>query len=107
MVNVNQIMKQAQMMQKKVAEMQEKMAITEYKGSSGGGMVNVTINGKSEIVSLKIDPSIVNVDEVEMIEDLIIAAFNEAKKKSDAESEGSMSGMLGGMGLPPGFKMPF
>jgi DNA-binding YbaB/EbfC family protein len=107
MVNVNQIMKQAQAMQKKMADMQEQMAQKEYIGASGGGMVNVTLNGKGEMTKLTIDKSLINPEDVEMIEDLVIAAFNDTKKKLDAESEGAMSGMLGGMGLPPGFKLPF
>jgi DNA-binding YbaB/EbfC family protein len=107
MVNVNQIMKQAQMMQKKMAEMQEKMASIEYAGTSGGGLVSVTVNGRAEMIKLKIDPSLMVADDVEILEDLIVAAFNDAKKKSDSASDGEMSGMLGGMGLPPGFKMPF
>lgn len=101
------MMKQAQMMQKKFAEMQEKLALTEFTGTSGGGMVSVTINGKGELNKIKIDPSLVTKDEVEVLEDLIVAAFNDAKKKADNSSEGEMSGMLGGMNLPPGFKMPF
>jgi DNA-binding YbaB/EbfC family protein len=100
-------MKQAQAMQKRMAELQEKMAATEFTGASGGGMVNVTINGKGEFTKLKIDPSMVNKDEVDILEDLIIAAFNDAKKKADSSSEGEMSGVLNGMGLPAGFKMPF
>lgn len=107
MVNVNQVMKQAQAMQKKMTEMQEQMAQKEYTGISGGGMVRVTLNGKSEMLKISIDKSLVNPEEIEVIEDLIIAAFNDSKKKLDAESEGAMSGMFGGMGLPPGFKLPF
>ena len=102
MVNMNQIMKQIQTVQKKFGEAQEKIALMEYNGSAGGGMVNVTINGKGEMIKLKIDKSLINPDDVEIIEDLILASFNDAKKKSDADSEGTMSGMLGGMGLPPG-----
>jgi len=107
MVNVNQIMKQAQAMQKKMAEVQDKIAQTEYSGTSGGGMVSVSLNGKNEMTKLSIDKSLANPDEIEVIEDLVIAAFNDAKKKLDSESEGAMSGMLGGMSLPPGFKLPF
>ena len=107
MVNINQMMKQAQAMQKKVLDMQEKMALTEYEGTAGGNLVNIKINGKGHINKIKIDPSLIDPNEVEMLEDLIMAAFNDAKKKSDEESESSMSGMMGGLGLPPGFKMPF
>ncbi|MFN7038144.1 MAG: YbaB/EbfC family nucleoid-associated protein [Alphaproteobacteria bacterium] len=107
MMNINQIMKQAQAMQKKMAEMQEKMASIEFTGSAGGGLVTVAINGKKELLRVKIDPSIVVKDDVEMLEDLIVAAFNDAIKKADDASEGEASSMLGGLGLPPGFKFPF
>ncbi len=107
MVNVNQMMKQAQEMQKKMAQMQEKIAQAQYTGSAGGGMVSVCINGKSEFIKLSIDKSLAVPEEVEVIEDLVIAAFNEAKRKLDSESESAMSGMMGGLGLPAGFKLPF
>lgn len=100
-------MKQAQMMQKKMQEMQQKMASTEFTGTAGGGMVNVIVSGKFELLKLKIDSSLIDPTETEMLEDLIVAAFNDAKKKIDAGSEGEMSGMIGGMGLPNGFKLPF
>lgn len=107
MVNFNQLMKQAQEMQKKMTEMQEKMANMEFAGSSGGGMVNININGKGNVINVNIDPSIINKDDKEMLEDLIVAAFNDAKNKLDNNSSGEMQDMLGGMQLPPGFKMPF
>jgi DNA-binding YbaB/EbfC family protein len=106
MVNINQIMKQAQEMQKKMADMQADLATKAYEGNAGGGMVKVTINGKLEMQSLKIDPSIVDVDDLEMLEDLIKAAFNDAKKKFEEDSSSTMSQLLGGMGLPAGFKLP-
>jgi DNA-binding YbaB/EbfC family protein len=102
---MNQLMKQAQSMQKKMAELEEKMASTEFTGTSGGGMVTVTVTGKGLMTSIKIDPSLIEKDDIEILEDLIKAAFNDAKKKVDASSEGEMSGALGGMNLP--FKMPF
>jgi nucleoid-associated protein EbfC len=107
MVNVNQMMKQAQAMQKKMAEVQQKIAETQYTGTAGGGLVSVVIDGKSHMIKLSIDQSLAVPSEVEVIEDLVIAAFNEAKRKLDNESEGAMSGMLDGLGLPPGFKLPF
>ena len=107
MINPNQLMKQMQVMQEKFAKMQEQLASTEFQGQSGGGVVNVTINGKGEMLKIKIDPSLANSDELEILEDLIITAFRDAKKKLDESSEGSMSGMLGGLNLPPGFKLPF
>lgn len=106
-MNINKLMKQAQEMQQKMSEMQEKLANTEYEGSSGGGMVTVTITGKGTLVKLKVDPSIVDKEDVEMMEDLIVAAFNDAKKKADDSAEDAMSSMTGGLNLPPGFKLPF
>lgn len=106
-MNINQIMKQAQAMQKKMVEMQEKLAATEFTGSSGGGAVEITISGKGAMLKLRIDPALVDKDEVEVLEDLIIAAFNDAKKKADSSSEDQLSGAMGGLSLPPGFKMPF
>jgi nucleoid-associated protein EbfC len=107
MVNINQIMKQAQAMQQKMTEAQEKIANQEFTGASGGGLVTVTLNGKGALLKLKIDPTLVEKDDVEVLEDLIVAAYNDAKKKADESSENTLSGMMGGMGLPPGFKLPF
>ncbi len=106
-MNMQQLMKQAQAMQKKVTEAQEKLAQTEYEGVSGGGLLKVVINGKGEVRKLKIDPSLIDPSDPEVLEDLIVAAFNNAKKEADDEANGAMSGALGGMGLPPGFKLPF
>lgn len=106
-MNIQQLMKQAQTMQKKLAEEQEKLAEKEFIGSAGGNMVTVTINGKGSLLKLKIDPSLIDPEDPEVLEDLIIAAFNNAKKDADESSESAMAGLTGGMGLPPGFKMPF
>lgn len=106
-MNINQIMKQAQAMQQKVLEMQEKIAQTDYEGSAGGGMVKITITGKHDVKQVKIDPSIVDKDDIEMLEDLVMAAFNDAKKKADEATESTMGNLMGGMGLPSGFKLPF
>jgi len=105
MVNMNQIMKQAQEMQRKVAALQAEREKKEYQGSSGGNMVNITINGKGEMLSVKLDPSIVDKDDTEMLEDLIRAAFNEAKKKMDDDAANSISSVMGG--LPSGLKNMF
>ena len=107
MVNMNNMMKQMQAMQQKLAQTQEELARKEFEGASGGGLVRVIINGKSVMTKVTIDPGLMIKDEVDVLEDLILAAFNEAKKKCDEEAEGSMSGMLGGMQLPPGLKFPF
>lgn len=107
MVNLSKFMKEAQNMQKKMAEMQEQMANTEYEGKAGGGLVNITLTGRGEVRAVSIDPSLLKVEEKEMLEDLIIAAFNDAKNKADESSQNSMSDAFGGLPLPPGFKLPF
>lgn len=106
MKNIGQLMKQAQQMQQKMAEMQQKMEQTEITGSAGAGLVNVTINGKSEMRGLKIDPSLVDPQEVEVLEDLIVAAFNDAKAKLETQMSEEMSKITGGMNMP-GMKLPF
>lgn len=106
-MNIQQLMKQAQAVQKKVTEAQEKLAASDYEGASGGGLVKVLITGKGELKKLKIDPSLLDPNDPEVLEDLIVAAFNNAKKESDDASSGAMSSAMGGMGLPAGFKMPF
>ncbi len=107
MVDMNKIMKQAQEMQKKMSEAQAERAKKEYYGSAGGEMVKLTIKGSGEIKELKIDPSLFQKEEVEMLEDLVIAAFNDAKKKMDEDSQNSLSQMMGGMQMPPGMKGMF
>jgi len=107
MKNLGQMMKQAQQMQAKMAEMQEGLDAVEISGGAGGGMVTVTLNGKGEMHGLKIDPSLVNPDEVEVLEDLISAAFNDAKAKVEAHMQEEMSKLTGGLKLPPGMNLPF
>jgi hypothetical protein len=103
---MNQLFKQAQQMQKKMQEMQEKSESLTQEGTAGGGMVTATVNGKGQLQSVKIDPSIVNKDDVEMLEDLVIAAFNDAKNKIDERISKEMSGITGGLNIP-GLKLPF
>lgn len=100
MMNMQNIMKQAQMMQRKMEEAQAKLAETEVEGSAGGGMVKVTITGKANMKKISIDKSLMNANEVDILEDLIIAAFNDAKTKADTLTESSMSGITGGIKLP-------
>lgn len=100
-------MKQAQSMQAKMQEMQEKLETAEFEGKSGGRMVVLKVSGKGDLKSINIDKSVINSDDKEMLEDLIVAAYNDGKAKADAASQDSMSGALGGMSLPPGFKLPF
>ncbi len=107
MKNLGQLMKQAQQMQAKMAEMQEKLAEATAVGQAGGGLVQVTITGKQEITRVKIDPSLVDPAEVEVLEDLIVAAANDARVKIQAQIEQKMQQVTGGLQLPPGMKLPF
>ncbi|MEZ5757931.1 MAG: YbaB/EbfC family nucleoid-associated protein [Emcibacteraceae bacterium] len=107
MKNLGKMMKQAQEMQSKMAQMQEDLQKSEHTGTSGGGLVNVTLNGKFEMRALKIDPSIFNSDDAEMVEDLIVAAFNDAKRKVDEFSKNEMAKLTGGLDLPEGLNLPF
>jgi len=107
MKNLGQMMKQAQQMQARMSEMQEQMEAHEVEGASGGGMVIVRLNGKFDVRGVSIDPSIIDPDEPEMLEDLVAAAINDAKTKIDAFKQEKMADMTGGLPLPPGFKLPF
>ena len=107
MKNINQMMKQAQQLQEKMAEMQERMNHVEMEGASGGGMVKVKVNGKGEMKGITIDPALVDPKEVEVLEDLIIAAFNDAKAKVEAHTAAEMGKITGGLNLPGGMKLPF
>ena len=107
MKNIGQIMKQAQQMQTKMAELQEQLAGLEVSGSAGGGMVQVTMSGKGELRGVKIDPSLFNAEDSEVVEDLIVAAFADAKAKVEAHMAEEMSKVTGGLNLPPGMKLPF
>ena len=107
MKNLSQMLKQAQEMQSKMAEMQTALADLEVIGQSGGGFVSVTVNGKGELKRVKIDPKLVDPNEVEVLEDLIVAAAKDAKSKADAQVQEQMAKLTGGLQLPPGFKLPF
>ncbi len=107
MTNLGRLMKQAQEMQAKMAEMQTKLADIEISGSAGGGLVTATLNGKGELRRLKIDPSLANPDEIEVLEDLIVAAFNDTKTKVEARVAEEMRELTGGLELPPGMQLPF
>ncbi|MDR3439188.1 YbaB/EbfC family nucleoid-associated protein [Telmatospirillum sp.] len=107
MKNIGNLMKQAQQMQAKMAEMQAKLGDAEASGAAGGGMVQITLNGKGEMRKLKIDPSLCTADDVEVLEDLVIAAFNDAKGKIEALTQGEMQKITGGLNLPAGLKLPF
>ena len=107
MKNLGQMMKQAQEMQQRLQEMQERLAGVELSGSSGGGLVVVTLNGKGEMRKVRIDPKLATGGDAEMIEDLVLAAFNDAKSKVEAHMAQEMAKVTGGLGLPPGMKLPF
>jgi len=96
-MNPQQLMKQAQQMQER---MQKQMAELKVEGNAGGGMVTVTMNGAKQVLSLKLDPEAVSKDDVEMLQDLILAAINDAQRKADEALQKSMGGMLGGMKIP-------
>ena len=107
MKNLGQIMKQVQDMQERMSEMQAKLAEVEVEGSSGAGMVRTVVNGKGELKRIKIDPSIFKPEDAEVVEDLIVAAVNDAKSKADERMQSEMGKLTGGLPLPPGFKLPF
>jgi nucleoid-associated protein EbfC len=102
--NIAQLMQQAQKMQENMQRAQEELAKLEVTGSAGGGMVSVTLTGRMECRSVKIDPSVLS--DVEMTEDLVVAAINDAVNKVNAESQAKMSGATAGMPIPPGMKIP-
>jgi hypothetical protein len=107
MTNLGQMLKQAQQMQARMGELQEKLGALEVTGSAGAGMVQVTLTGKAETRKVKIDPSLADAKDVEVLEDLLVAAFNDAKGKVDRQLAEKMSELTGGLQLPPGFKLPF
>lgn len=105
MKNFSDLMKQAQQLQQKFTEAQDRLTQVEAEGQSGGGMVKVTINGKGVARRIQIDPSLADPKDVGMLEDLLLAAFNDAKAKVDAKSAEEMQKLTGGLPLPPGFKL--
>ena len=107
MVNFGNMMKQAQQLQKKMAEAQEKLNEIEVTGSSGGDLVRVTATAKGDFKSVYIDETLLKKDEKEILEDLIIAAINDAKTKGEQAAQEEMKSLTGGLPLPPGMKLPF
>ena len=97
-MNMN-MMKQVQKMQQDMAKMQEELANKTYTAAAGGGVVSAEVNGQHEVVSITIDPEAVDPDDVEMLEDLIVAAVNEAMRAAEADAANSMKGITGGLGL--------
>lgn len=106
-MNINQLMKQAQTMQKKMKEMQEQIAAQEFEGKAGGGLVIITMTGDGQMRKVAIDESMLKTEEKEILEDLIVAAHNDAKAKADEVSKNSMSSAFGNLGNIPGMNLPF
>jgi DNA-binding YbaB/EbfC family protein len=96
-MNFNQVMKQAQQVQERL---QKQMAEMRVEASAGGGMVTVVVNGNKQIQSLRIDPEVVSKDDVDMLQDLIVAAINDAHRKADQELSKQMGGLMGGLKIP-------
>ena len=107
MNNFNNMMKQAQELQNKMSEAQKKVEQLEAEGSSGGGLIKIIIDGKNLVKSVHIDDSLINSEEKEILEDLIVTAFNDAKEKIQKKISDEMSSITGGIKLPPGIKLPF
>ena len=107
MKNLGDMMKSAQQMQEKMKLMQDELSVMEVTGAAGGGMVQVIMSGKHETKGVKIDPSLIIADEVEVLEDLIAAACNDARIKVETMMQEKMSELTGGLQLPPGMSLPF
>ncbi len=103
-MDMKSLMRQAQEMQKKMQKIQDEMANADFEGSAGGGVVKVIITGAGVAKKISIDDSLIKLDEKEILEDLVVAAFNDAKNKADEGSSNSMQSVTKGMPLPPGFK---
>ena len=101
-MDINEMMQQAQMMQLELARAQEEIKDMTFTATSGGGMVSIKMNGKYEIQSLTIDPKLMTPEDATMVSDLVVAAYNDAKKKVEEQISSGMSGIL-----PPGMKLPF
>jgi nucleoid-associated protein EbfC len=103
---IGQLMQQAQKMQADMKKAQEEMGQLTVTGESGGGMVRITMNGRHEVKALEIDDSLVG-DDKDMLEDLLVAAFNDAQRKVEQTIQEKFAGLAGGLNLPPGMKLPF
>jgi len=106
-MNINQIMKQAQQMQKKLQDSQKEIELIETEGTSGGGLVKIILTGKGAAKNISIDPSLIDPEDKEVLEDLVVAAINDAVTKSEEEKAKKMADATGGMQLPPGMNLPF
>lgn len=99
------MMKQAQDLQSKMSDMQNALADTHVEGQAGAGLVTVSLNGKGQMLSIKVDPSLMKPDEAEILEDLIVAAHTDAKSKAEVALQEQMQELTGGLPLPPGMKL--
>ncbi|WP_306028113.1 MULTISPECIES: YbaB/EbfC family nucleoid-associated protein [unclassified Stappia] len=106
-MDIMKMMKQAKQMQEQMGSLQEEIASLTVDGAAAGGMVTVTLSGKGELKGIRIDPSLAKADEVDILEDLILAAHQDAKAKAEAMLQEKTQEMMGGLGLPAGFKLPF
>lgn len=107
MKNLAGLMKQASQMQAKMQEMQARMEAMEIEGSAGAGMVAVVLNGRGDMKRLRVDPKLADPAEMEMLQDLVVAAHADARRKIEAEMAAEMEKVTGGMPLPGGMKLPF
>lgn len=106
-MNLQKMMKQAQQLQQQVTDVQARLEAQEFSGSAGGGMVTLRISGKNRLIGASIDEKLLKPDEKEMLEDLLVAAFNDARDQVDKTQNEEMGKLTGGLGLPPGVKLPF
>jgi DNA-binding YbaB/EbfC family protein len=107
MKNFGEMMKQVQAMQSRMADLQAKLETATVTGQSGGGLVKVSLNGKGAMTGVVIDPSLLKPEELEIVEDLVVAAHADARSKVDAMMAEEMKSVTGGLPLPPGMKLPF
>jgi nucleoid-associated protein EbfC len=107
MKDISQIMRQAQAMQAKIAEAQKKVEQLEVEGSAGGGMVKVRLSGKHLMLGLTINPELLKPEEAEIVEDLVKAAYEDARRRLDEAQQDALKDATSGMGMMPGFKLPF
>ncbi|MDX2159178.1 MAG: YbaB/EbfC family nucleoid-associated protein [Hyphomicrobiaceae bacterium] len=105
MKDLMKLMQQAGQIQARMQKMQEELAALEIEGQAGAGLVKVTLNGKGEMRALRIDPGLMKPGEAEMVEDLVVAAHQDARSKLDAAVQGRMQEVTGGLPLPPGLKL--
>ena len=107
MVDIMGLMKKAQAVQAKMKDVQEELERLEVEGQSGGGMVKITLNAKGQMKAIALDPTLMNPEDREMVEDLILAAHTDARAKAERLTEEKMQAVTAGLPLPPGMKLPF